>query len=74
MVIQPEIYIGDDANGLTSAKATYYSPAGKIEMGWDYINEKVHIHLSIPVGLEAKLILPNGTQQRVLAGEYNYMC
>ena len=43
-------------------------------MGWDYINEKIHIHLFIPVGLEAKLILPNGTQQRVLAGEYNYMC
>jgi alpha-L-rhamnosidase len=74
LVIQPEIYIGDDANGLTSAKATYDSPAGKIEMGWEYINEKVHIHLFIPVGLEAKLILPNGTQQRVLAGEYNYMC
>lgn len=57
---------------LGYAKAQYNSPLGKIKSGWEYRENKLEIHVEIPCGSTAELVLPNGEKKVIEAGKWNY--
>lgn len=55
---------------LKYAKASYQSPLGKIESGWSYEGERVKYKFVIPANVSASIVLPDGREEHVTAGEY----
>lgn len=50
---------------LEHASATYESPRGRISAGWRYAGDKCLYDISLPEGLTAQLIKPNGDRGRI---------
>ena len=48
------------------------TPHGRIESHWYYRDDTLHFEFSIPRGVEADVILPNGAEHRVSGGAYHY--
>ena len=65
LTIQPQPH-----PSLGYAKASYHSPVGEIHSAWRYEGEKILVEVKVPCG--AKIILPDGIENEVLAGEYKY--
>ncbi len=65
IVIQPTPH-----KSLQYAKASYLSPLGEICSGWRYQGERLTYEIAIPAGAQAKVILPDGRQEWLEAGEY----
>ncbi len=57
---------------LTYAKASYESVYGKVECGWEKIDEKTVFTVSIPANTEADVMLPNGTLHIIGFGTHFY--
>ena len=55
---------------LGHAKAVYQSPVGTISSGWKYEGNKVIYEIEIPSNTKAKIILPDGRNEEVVAGKY----
>ena len=56
---------------LSHAEATYNSPQGLIECGWQRVGNKVKMNVTVPANTSATLI--TGNEQRELAsGKYNF--
>ena len=55
---------------LGHAKAVYQSPVGIISSGWKYEGNKVVYEIEIPSNTKAKIILPDGRNEEVVAGKY----
>ena len=55
---------------LGHAKAVYKSPVGIISSGWKYEGNKVVYEIEIPSNTKAKIILPDGRNEEVVAGKY----
>lgn len=45
-------------NKLTSAKGTYATDKGDIQVDWNYTNAKYHLKITIPNNSDAKVYLP----------------
>lgn len=55
---------------LTHAKASYQSPYGLVESGWEKTAEGVKYTVSIPANTMAEVILPNSERRILCAGKY----
>lgn len=53
---------------LTYAKASYQSPYGLVESGWERTKDGIRYHFLIPPNTVAEVILPNGERQILKAG------
>ena len=47
---------------LTFAEASYASPKGKIFVRWDRTDSGADLHVCTPNGINATVVLPDGTQ------------
>ncbi len=62
---------------LTYAKASYLSPAGRIESCWEYESggedeAKIKYTFTIPANMTAEIILPDGRTETLGPGSYTY--
>ena len=57
---------------LGYARAEYRSHIGVIRTKWEYEGDKIRFEVEIPTNGVAKIILPDGGQHRVTAGQYTY--
>ena len=55
---------------VTRASTTYNSMYGKVSCGWEKTDNGYRYKVSVPVNTEARIILPDGTDKTVCAGEY----
>ena len=55
---------------LGYAKAEWDSPYGRIGSAWHYEEDICHYSVTIPEGLTAKVILPDGREELLSAGEH----
>ena len=46
--------------------------SGTVESNWYCKGEKVYFEITVPHGAEAKIILPNGYEEDVCGGKYNF--
>lgn len=57
---------------LRSAKMSMDSAAGKYEIEWNYDGDKLHFRFTIPFDCEAKLLLPDGRENMLTAGTWEF--
>ena len=55
---------------LEYAKASYDSPVGTIESGWQYEGDEIRYEVRIPANVTARIILPDGREQMLSAGTH----
>ena len=48
------------------------TPHGRVESHWYYRDDTLNFEFSIPRGVKADVILPNGAEYRVSGGTYHY--
>ena len=53
---------------------SYDSINGKFKINWKWVNTIFYMNVSIPYGVEAKIILPNEKSFNVTGGEYHFEC
>ena len=56
--------------GLTEAKAWTETPYGKAQAEWKLNGGKITVKITVPVGTECELVLPDGTRQLFSSGMY----
>ena len=61
ITIQPQV-----PEGITWAKVFKVTPYGKIGLNWELNNNRFDMEISIPVGMEAKVLLPRNLDGFVL--------
>ena len=66
-VIEPK-----PGGSFTFAKAQYKSIFGTVQSGWEIKDGKTVYIIDIPANTTADIILPNGTEQTVVAGECHF--
>ena len=59
---------------LKKVSFSYESISGKYEIYWKWIDTRFNLKVTIPIGCEAEIILPNGIIHNVKAGIFNYEC
>ncbi|MCD7751700.1 MAG: glycoside hydrolase family 78 protein [Lachnospiraceae bacterium] len=59
---------------FTCAKARYQSVYGMVESGWERENGRTVFHISVPANCQAKIVLPDGRKETVLAGSWDFAC
>ncbi len=57
---------------LTHARAEYRSPFGTVCCGWKKEETGYSFSISVPANTSARIILPDGRQQEVVAGQYSF--
>ncbi len=55
---------------LGYAKAVWDSPYGRIESAWHYEDDTCHYSFTVPEGITARAILPDGREELLTAGEH----
>ena len=60
--------------GITYARGEVESPYGKIECGWKISDGEFMLEISVPVGTDCIVSLPNGEKQTVGSGKYEFKC
>lgn len=60
--------------GLTSASGSTETAFGKASSSWSVENGAVRIKVSVPVGSECELVLPDGTTEKLESGTYERTC
>ena len=48
------------------------TPKGILESNWYYRGENIHFEFTVPCGIKANIVLPNGERYSVSAGKYNF--
>ena len=51
-----------------------YSISGKYEIYWNWIDARFYLKITISIGCEAGIILPNEISYNVKAVKFNYEC
>ena len=57
---------------LGYAKGSYLSVLGRIGSAWEYTDAEIRFTVEIPANAEATVILPDGRQRRVSAGQHSF--
>ncbi|WP_138736012.1 family 78 glycoside hydrolase catalytic domain [Modestobacter excelsi] len=60
--------------GLTSAEAAHESPYGRISSSWSRDGDRFELHVVVPAGTEAEVVLPDGTSSAAGPGEHTVTC
>ena len=55
---------------LTHAKASYLSPYGLVESGWEKTDSGIKYTVSIPANTMAEVVLPTGERRILCSGKY----
>jgi len=58
--------------GLTHAKAALDTRRGRLECGWRSDADAIVVDVIVPDGVDAVLVLPDGSERRVPAGSHSY--
>ena len=58
--------------GITGARTRYEAPAGEIEVDWREDDEGFALRVSLPDGLPAEVILPDGAVHEVVGGVHAF--
>lgn len=58
---------------LTHAEASYLSPYGRVESGWERTESGMKFEITIPANTTAEVYLPNGRTETITAGRYEYV-
>lgn len=58
---------------LTYANISYRSIYGMVKSSWKKNGEQIEYHIEIPANTKARIVLPDGTEERVEAGCYTYI-
>ena len=66
VTIQPAVRVG-----LDHAASTYVTPYGAVTSDWSVRDGRVSIHIAVPVGVSATVVLPDRTVQ-VGSGQYDF--
>ena len=59
---------------FTYAKASYQSVYGMVESGWEKNGDNYTLTVSVPCNTTARICLPDGSEQQVVAGQYSIDC
>ena len=57
---------------LGFAKCALETVSGRIESHWYYSGDRICFEFTVPSGVEAEIILPNGYSETVMGGSYTY--
>lgn len=57
---------------LSFASAEYASPVGLIKSGWRYSDTGLEFKITVPANVDAKILLPDGAEYTVAAGNYHF--
>jgi alpha-L-rhamnosidase len=69
-----KILIAPQPGSLKSASADFDSPSGKIAVKWSVADGKFELTASVPEGVEATAILPDGSRHILVAGGNRLSC
>ena len=58
--------------GLTWAECEHKSPYGLIKTRWEKTEGKTRLSVSVPVGCECEVRMPNGEQHMIGSGDYEF--
>ncbi len=58
---------------LKNAKAEYLSPYGKVRVSWEKTDAGYQYQVEVPANTTAKIVLPDGEQKMITAGEYVFV-
>ena len=67
MLIQPE-----PGPGLTGGAAGYESRVGRIETHWSVDGSAFRLEVTVPDGVPADVVLPDGTVHQVVGGTHGF--
>jgi alpha-L-rhamnosidase len=56
--------------GLTSARASYAAPRGRVSSEWTVEGKRLHLVLEVPCGSSARLVLPSGSHLAETSGAH----
>ncbi|MCC6428058.1 MAG: alpha-L-rhamnosidase N-terminal domain-containing protein [Phycisphaerales bacterium] len=63
-----------DVNAITTASADFASPAGQISVQWNSHLGEFTFECLVPAGIEAQIVLPDGTVRAAAAGHTRLTC
>lgn len=59
-------------DGLDWARGTLTTPAGEVQSGWRRDGDAIVVEASIPEGVSADIVLPDGSRHEVTGGSHRY--
>jgi alpha-L-rhamnosidase len=68
------VLVTPNPGDLTSTSATFISPAGRITVDWKKTAEVFAMRVTIPGGVEAEAVLPNGEKHLLTPGTHQLEC
>ena len=69
VLVQPQ-----PGGSLTWARASYQSVRGKVVSAWERNGETFHLHVELPDGVPATIVLPDGRTHEVRGGMHDLSC
>ena len=60
--------------GLDFARAALDTPHGRVESGWRREGDTVLVDVTVPEGVDAEVVLPDGARHRVTGGVHRFGC
>ncbi|MGO4596222.1 family 78 glycoside hydrolase catalytic domain [Terrabacter sp. 2RAF25] len=60
--------------GLTHAEAAHECPYGRIESAWRLSGGAFSLHVLVPAGTEAEVVLPDGSTRLTGPGQHDFTC
>jgi alpha-L-rhamnosidase len=68
-----KVLIAPTPGSLDSAAASFDSPSGMIRVNWKQVNGSFTMKVTIPKGIEAVAVLPDGTKRDLKAGSTKFV-
>ena len=66
--------VWERGSGLTQACAWTETPYGRVQAEWEIKDRQMTVKVTVPVGAEGELILPDGRQVALQSGVHTQTC